>query len=157
MKKSIFMAAIITIASLLLISDSFAQFSGKGRGRNQGCIKNLNLTDAQQQKINDLRLTHQEEMIKLRSELDLKQLEVRKLFNNNDISRSKYLSAVDELSAVRNKLAQVRANHKMDIYEMLDNDQKKEFMNCPGFERGERRGFGDGEKGFRNNFRMRRG
>lgn len=151
------MGAIIAIASLLLISDSFAQFSGKGRGRNQGCIQNLNLTDTQQQKIKDLRLTHQEEMIKLRSEIDLKQLEIKKMFNNSDVSRSKYLSAVDDLSAVRNKLSQARANHKMDIYELLDDDQKKEFMNCPRFERGERRGFGEGERGFRNNLRMRKG
>jgi Spy/CpxP family protein refolding chaperone len=85
----------------------------------------LNLTDAQKDKIENLRFNHQKEMIDLRADLQLKMLEMRKLRSGENLSRDKMIDLTKEINEIRNKMSLARTNHQMDIYEVLDNTQKK--------------------------------
>jgi Spy/CpxP family protein refolding chaperone len=85
----------------------------------------LNLTDAQKNKIDDIRFNHQKEMIELRSILEQKKLELRKYRSSDEISRSKVISLTKEVNEIRNKISLARANHQMDIFEVLDSNQQK--------------------------------
>ena len=44
----------------------------------------LNLTEEQEDKIESLKLAHEEDMIKLKSNLDLKKLEIKKLRSSTE-------------------------------------------------------------------------
>ena len=85
----------------------------------------LNLTEEQDKKIADLILSHQEAMIKFRSELDLKELEIRKLKSNDNWSRSDMINITKDISEIKNEMAMEKANHQMDIYDNLDENQRK--------------------------------
>lgn len=88
-------------------------------------LEQLNLTDAQKDKIEDLRFNHQKEMIELRAKIQQKSLELRKLENNGNFNRSKMNNLVKEINEIRNNIALKIMNHRLDIYELLDDSQKK--------------------------------
>jgi hypothetical protein len=113
------------------IAENYAQEFGNEMRHMRSNIGRLNLNDSQKEKINELRLNHKEEMIELRSELELKQLELEKLKSSKNFSGSGYINAVKEISTVKSKMAEARAIHRMNIYDLLDDNQKKEFLSFP--------------------------
>jgi hypothetical protein len=61
---------------------------------------------------------------------------MKKLISSENISRAQMLSLTKELNVIKNEIALARTNHKMDVYEILDNNQKKIWMEQrKGFER----------------------
>jgi len=88
----------------------------------------LNLTDEQQKKVDEIKFAHQSAMIKYRADIDLKELELKKLMNSENISRAEMVKLTKEISTIKNEIALVRVNHKMDIYDLLDVNQKKVWM-----------------------------
>ncbi len=91
-------------------------------------FEKLNLTDDQKDKIDQLRLKNQEEMIDLRADMQKKRLAVKELQQKGSYSRSDYVDLVKNLNNSRDKINLARANHIMDIYELLT-DQQKEIFN----------------------------
>ena len=85
----------------------------------------LNLSEDQEKKIDGLRLSHEEAMIKFRSDLELKELEMRKLKLSEKLSRAEMINITKEISSVKNDMALARTNHQMDIYDLLDENQRK--------------------------------
>ncbi|MBK7629678.1 MAG: Spy/CpxP family protein refolding chaperone [Ignavibacteriales bacterium] len=90
--------------------------------------KQLNLTEEQEKKIESLRLSFEEKVIKFKSALELKELEMRKLKSSENLSRNDMINLTKEISAIRNDMALARTNHQMDVYELLDNAQRKVWM-----------------------------
>ena len=128
MKKSIFLIVFIGLVALGLHSKSFAQ--GKFYGDDfppppKHLIEKLQLSDAQKDKFDELFFNHQKRMIELRAELRGKILELKKYKSEGDLKRSKFIDLTKEINEVRNKMALARANHQMDIYELLDDTQRK--------------------------------
>lgn len=143
--KSTFL--IVTMMSLLVVSfvaDTSAQNRKFKRGdHGLRMIEKLNLTDDQQTKVDDLRIKHQKEMIDLRSDLEKAGLDLKELKNKKDFNRSDLLSQIEKMNNIKNKIALARANHHMDVYELLDDKQKEEWkdFNPEGMEK--RMGFHD--------------
>jgi Spy/CpxP family protein refolding chaperone len=121
----------IVFFTLFAANDIIPQRHGNNDRHDRTCINRLNLTDAQKEKFNDLHLSHKEKMIQLHSELELKQLDLEKLKSSESFSAQGYVNAAKEISAVESKIAEAKAEHRMDIYEMLDENQKKEFLSFP--------------------------
>ena len=90
--------------------------------------ENLNLTDEQEKKIQELRNSHQEVMIKYSADLDLKELELKKLKQNDNVSRNDLINLTKELSAIKNEIALEKVNHQMDVNENLNANKKKIWM-----------------------------
>jgi hypothetical protein len=88
----------------------------------------LNLSDEQENKIEGLRLSHEEIMIKLRADLELKELDMRKIRTSDKLSRSEMIRITKEISAIKDEIALARVNHQMDVYDNLDANQKKIWM-----------------------------
>lgn len=88
-------------------------------------IEKLDLTDAQQENIEKLRINHQKQMVDLRASLEKEQIAMKELLGKDDFSRSAYLAQQDKVAAARDKIQKAMANHQMDIYEQLNADQKK--------------------------------
>jgi len=129
MKNAIWLMAII-IAVAFVSQDNFAQkkFRQKGKEFREDFKKQLNLTEEQEKKIEQLRLAHQEQMIKLRSDAELKELEIRKLVSADNVTRSEMIKLTKELNAIKAEMELARVNHKMDVYDNLDANQKRLWM-----------------------------
>jgi hypothetical protein len=98
----------------------------------------LNLTDEQQEQVDILRLSHQKEMVDFKANLEKREIEMAELKNKGNYTREEFLSKINEIISARNKIALSFANHQMDIYQLLDETQKKEWNKFSG-NYGERR------------------
>lgn len=143
--KTKFLLALVTIFALSLFTDSFAQMERmKMRERMRDRIEEkLNLTDSQKAKIEELRVNHQKKMIDLKANLEKKEVELRALRNSDKLNRGDLMKLTKEINEIKNSMAVEMANHHMDIYELLDNNQKQLWR-----EMRPRLGMKDG-KGFR--------
>jgi Spy/CpxP family protein refolding chaperone len=127
MKKNIFLIIFLSLVINGLFSNSLAQgrYFGDEFPPPKHLIEKLQLSDAQQDKFEEFRFNHQKEMIDLRADLQQKILEFRKYLSSDNVSRNKVIGLTKEINEIRNKMALARANHKMDIYELLDDTQRK--------------------------------
>ncbi|HQF42320.1 MAG TPA: Spy/CpxP family protein refolding chaperone [Ignavibacteriaceae bacterium] len=126
MKK--FLIPLITVLVIVGFNQDLLAQRGQYQGRQyqrESNLEKLNLTADQKSKIESLRLANQEEMIKLRAELNLKELEMKKLKNTENFSRKDVLSLTKEINDIKNKMELARTNHRMDVYDLLDANQKK--------------------------------
>lgn len=124
-KKIVF----IVILSAFLVSQSlYAQEMREGKDRDQFKIhQKLNLTEEQQEKTDILKLAHQKEMVDLKANLDKRKIEMAELKNKGNYTREEFLSKTNEIISARNQIALSMANHQMDVYQILDETQKKEW------------------------------
>ena len=120
---------ILAILSALVISQYlFAQEMIQERHRDQLKIhQRLNLTDEQQEKVEVLKLAHQKQMIDLKANLEKKEVEMAELKNKGNYTREEFLSKTNEIISATNEIALSLANHQMDVYQLLDDNQKKEW------------------------------
>lgn len=129
---------IVVLTALFLITvvnqEMFAQKRGNWDRNNcrMNVKEKLNLTDEQQNKIESLRLAHQEKMIKYKADLDLKELEIKKLKSSDKMSRSEMLRIEKEINVIKNEMALERVNHQMDVYDNLDAKQRTIWSENPG-------------------------
>lgn len=124
----------VVIISVLVISqDIFAQETIiRKRDRNQMQFdRQLNLSIEQQEKIDVLKINHQKEMIDLKANLERKKLEMAELRNKGNYTREEFLNKTNEIISARNKIAIAKANHQMDIYQILDENQKRIWNKFP--------------------------
>jgi hypothetical protein len=125
---------IVVLAILLSITLVNQELFPQKREHRQGkdfrmeMKERLNLTDEQENKIESLRLSHEEAMIKLRADLELKELEMKKIRSGDKLSRSEMLRITKEISAIKDEMALARVNHQMDVYDNLDANQRKIWM-----------------------------
>ncbi len=143
MKKVSIIGGLILIVIIAAAVNFYPQKSDGPRGeRFRGkMIEKLKLTDDQKDKIEQLRIEHQKAMIDLRADMQKKSLALKELMRKGNYSRSDYLNLANDISSARDKIAAARANHRMDVYELLDDQQKKIFnempmMGGPGGQRG---------------------
>ncbi|MGQ9644481.1 MAG: Spy/CpxP family protein refolding chaperone [Ignavibacterium sp.] len=142
--KTKILLAVVTIFALSLFTDSFAQMERmkmreKMRDRME---EKLNLSDSQKAKVEELRVNHQKKMIDLKANLEKKKVELRALRDSDKLNRSDLLKLTNEISEIKNSMAVEMANHHMDIYELLDNNQKQIWREMrPEHEMRERKGF----------------
>lgn len=128
--KNLLFPVIILFVFFTINQNLFAQQNQRMERQNfrEDIKEKLNLTEDQQAKIEALRLTHEEEMIKLRNELELKELEMKKLNSKNTVSRDEVLELTRELSEIKGRIDIARANHRMDVYDLLDAEQRKVWL-----------------------------
>ncbi len=122
------MKRLFEIALVLIIASAFSFTAYAQRDMHRakaGFIKKLNLTDDQQDKMHALMEKHQKTMIDLKADLEKAVIDKRGLVRKGNIDRSKFLDAEDKITGIKNKISSERANHKMDIYELLTPEQKK--------------------------------
>lgn len=126
------LTGIAVILFIALISTQFVYGQMERRGMHQGSkhemmMEKLNLTDSQQEAIRDLHFNHQNEMIDLKADLEKKKLAMQELKSRGNYTRDEFLNKVKSISNAKEKNALAMANHKMDVYELLTDDQRKIF------------------------------
>jgi Spy/CpxP family protein refolding chaperone len=129
MKKLIFVFLVLfTAVSINQVGYSQKRDNPRSKDFRMDLKSQLNLSEDQEKKIEALRLAQEESMIKLRSDLELKELEIRKLKSSDKFSRSEIINLTKEINSIKNNMALTRVNHQMDVYELLDENQKKIWL-----------------------------
>jgi Spy/CpxP family protein refolding chaperone len=129
MKKLIFVFVVLFAAvSINQVGYSQKRDNPRSKDFRMDLKSQLNLSEDQEKKIEALRLAQEESMIKLRSDLELKELEIRKLKSSDKFSRSEMINLTKEINSIKNNMALTRVNHQMDVYELLDENQKKIWL-----------------------------
>ncbi len=109
MKKLIYALSISLLLPLLISVNGFAQPKEKMKMDFKGnMIEKLNLTDAQKDKIADLRSKNQKEMIDLRAELKKKEIDMRDLRKDPNLTREGLISEVKEINDIKDTRLQLQ-------------------------------------------------
>jgi Spy/CpxP family protein refolding chaperone len=127
MKRTLIITTLLVFFLALAGVFTFAQPERENRRDNnrQKMHEKLNLTDEQQTQIEKLRFTHQEKMIDLKADVEKKELGLKELQSIANFSRGDYIAKVEEIISSKNKIQLEKANHHMDVYELLDTEQKE--------------------------------
>jgi len=136
MKNSLIKAM---FAILITASLSPLIFSQSGDGWNLKRLESkLNLTDAQKNQIEKLRLDHQKAMVDLKANLEKARIESREVMSKDDFTRSEYLAAHNKMVKLREDIHLAAANHRMDVFELMNKDQRKILAEGRKFEKRQR-------------------
>ena len=136
------------LVGLSAYSQQGQQFRG-GMGKNPDKIGKAdcripNLTDEQQQKINDLRVKHIKDVTPLKNELGEKRARMRTLQSAEKPDLNAINKLIDEMAAVRAQIQKKAAAHKVEVASLLTDAQKVCFNAHQGrkFDKGMKRGGG---------------
>ena len=123
MKNSLVKAMLAILIAAFLFPLTFSQ---SGAGWNLKRIESkLNLTDAQKDQIEKLRLDHQKAMVDLKANLEKARIESREVMSKDDFTRSEYLTTHNKMVKLREDIQLAAAKHRMDVLELMNKDQRK--------------------------------
>lgn len=136
------------LVGLSAYSQQGQQFRG-GMGKNPDKIGKAdcripNLTDEQQQKINDLKVKHIKDVTPLKNELGEKRARMRTLQSVEKPDLNAINKLIDEMAAVRAQIQKKAAAHKVEVASLLTDEQKVYYNAHQGrkFDKGMKRGGG---------------
>jgi Spy/CpxP family protein refolding chaperone len=147
------------VLSGLVLSVSLMAQRGYGTGRyaqnRQGtgryCQAMPDLTDEQEQKINDLRTAHMKEMNSCRSDLSIKRAELQKLQTADNADMNKINSKIDEIGKIGTEMSKSRAAHLQKVRALLTDEQRVFFDSRHNRRKGPGMRMGrQGSQGFRD-------
>ena len=95
------------------------------------------LTPDQQDKMDAIRAAHLKEMMPLRTDLQLKEIELEALWRADEPDAKKIVAKVKEIGDIREKMEVVRINHMLDCRKLMTPEQLK-AMKKMGMGRGMR-------------------
>ena len=115
--------------------------------------KMLKLSDEQSSKFNDIKYQHQLSVIDIKSEMQKNQVNINKMMADNKVDADRLIDLTKANSKLQGNLKTSKTKMWLDIYNLLNEDQKevwtKTFNNFG--HRGNREGFGHGYGIGRNN------
>lgn len=123
--KNITIFSLIALMAVAGMTDALAQKRNFKKDRTQRICEELNLTEAQKSKMEEMKTKHQKEMIELKADLDKKKLDHKKLMKSDDLKRADVLKLTDEMNTIKNQISKARATHKMDVYDSLTKEQRE--------------------------------
>lgn len=107
------------------------------------------MTPEQLEKIDILRAAHLKEMSPLRTDLQLKEIELEALWRADEPDAKKIIAKVKEIGGVREKMEIARINHQFDMRKLMTPEQRK-AMKGMGMGRGMMgKGIGRGMRGMK--------
>jgi len=135
--KKLNLAGIAVILFIVLISTqiSYGQMERRGMHRDDHhkmMIENLNLSDTQKEAVEELSFSHKREMIDLKAAFEKDKLDMQELLSKGNYTRDDYLGKVKTINDAKEKIAFAKANHRMDVYDLLTEEQRKTFDETQG-------------------------
>jgi Spy/CpxP family protein refolding chaperone len=122
------------LATLVATSMAFAATAGNRRGgrgdgsgpRGDYAMTRLNLTDAQQKKIDALRDTHWTEIDRIHDEMDKIRDDIRAQWEKEKIDKSKIKSLHNKVQSLHQQVADARLKFRLAVYDILTPEQRKQ-------------------------------
>ena len=124
---------------------------GHGDGPGKAMMEELALTKDQLKKMDEMRSTHRKEMIPIRAQLQVKQIELNELFTS-DAAIGTINSKIDEISKLKTDMAKKKAAHRVAMRQLLTPEQREIWNSMPDM-RGKMGGHGKAmmERGMKMN------
>ncbi len=97
-----------------------------------------NLTDAQKEQIQTLRIKHLKEALPIETDIKVKELELGALWQVDKLDTKAIVAKVKEIADLRTKLELAKVNHRIEIYKILTPEQRKMLGREFGLGRGMR-------------------
>lgn len=86
----------------------------------------LDLDENTEKKIKDMQLNHKEEMIDYKSKIEKLELEIERILIEDRLDTRKLLSKYRELAHLREEIAIKKIEHKINIFNLIPEDKKKD-------------------------------
>ena len=109
------------------------QKAGKQMGKDRNM---LDLSDEQKAQMKEIRVAHLKETKELKNELEVIRLKQKHLMTAEKVDKNSIMDNVDRLSNIQNQLAKNQIDNKMEIREILTEDQLVLFMSHPKGKKG---------------------
>ncbi|MCX6168541.1 MAG: periplasmic heavy metal sensor [Ignavibacteriales bacterium] len=146
--------SIYFIGLLLLGSYSiFAQPAKEGPpfGQRGDRIKTaLKLTPEQEKKFDDLKYQHQQGVVDINAKIQKNRLELKKMIADGNIDDKKILQLVEDNSKLQGDIKYSATKHWLDVYKILNDEQKAIFTKFVSRMTDSRAGMGRMKAGMRN-------
>lgn len=134
---------ILSALALLIAVGAMSQRQDNNQGalvEKRGLKYIPDLTEEQMSKIDDLRTSHLEKMIKQKAKVQVLQSELRELEIAENADMVKINTKIDEISALKTMMAKERSAHRQDIRKTLTKEQQLYFDNHMAHMRGSHNG-----------------
>jgi Spy/CpxP family protein refolding chaperone len=126
MKKSIFAILVFAFISIS-IQSLLAQQRGNRTMKGKMAFQELNLTETQKEKFNEIRFTQQESEIEIEAALKKNRLELKKMLASNNFNESDLMRLIDKGNDLRASKQKSKVKMFLTMRNILDDDQKKIF------------------------------
>ncbi|MEE9553110.1 MAG: Spy/CpxP family protein refolding chaperone [candidate division Zixibacteria bacterium] len=136
-----FKSILTVFASILVLS---AVASAQPRGGMMMAADELELTDQQIERLEDLRYQHQKEMIGRQAAVKEAKLELRELMRKTDVSEKGALAKQERVLKAKAEVARAKLKHKLAARKLLTEEQ---FEKWKKMKRGKGHRRGSGMKG----------
>lgn len=147
-------SSLVVALALLLSMSMYAQY-GQGRhGERQGqrerqgergnFLEMLELSEEQEAKIEDLRLSHLENMLTNRNELDEKKAKLNSLSTEKTVDMKAINSLIEEIGTLKTEMMKEKEAHHQEIRKILTDEQRIKFDLHRSNRGGKGRGHGNG-------------
>ena len=137
----------ILVIALAIPDYAQAQDMKEARSGERKAIKaELNLSEEQQEQMEELRFSHEKSMISMRSKVQLEQLELKKLKRADEPNKKKIHAQIDKVGAAKTAISKTRADHQLEIRKVLTEDQYKIFRKGMHMKAERREGRRDGAR-----------
>lgn len=88
-------------------------------------IHSLDLDEGTLEKMKEARLDLKEELLELRNKNAKKRLEMEKVLMKDELDFNKILDIHDEISSIRQKMARMILENKIEMYKLIPEDKKE--------------------------------
>jgi len=140
----IFWLILLTLFSTTVLAERERR-AGQRQGRPD-MIGQLNLDDKQVSLLEQIRLQHERERIKLRAEIELKMLDIREEILKENLDEGKVKKLAKEVSAMKSRLEELKIEKMIELRKVLTPQQVKKAAVFMGFFMGERGPYEEGMK-----------
>lgn len=118
---------VLLISTIFFISINAQPKSKMPPPPPNGDFVKLDLTDAQKETMKELRFTHEEKLINLRSDMKKSELEIKRLLSEDNFTISEMKSLLDDKREIENKIEDERFNFWASVHNILDDTQKEKW------------------------------
>jgi Spy/CpxP family protein refolding chaperone len=129
---AIILAGVLFLGSNQLMSQKGREIQNCPKGAGNHC--NIpDLTEAQQKKIDELKLAHQKNMLQFKNQLNEKDARLQTLRTADKADMNEINKTIDEIGAIKTQIMKEKENHRQQVRSQLTDSQKVQFdMNQGG-------------------------
>jgi len=123
---AILLAGLLFLGSNQIMSQKGRNMECSQKGPGSQC--NIpDLTEAQQKKIDELKLSHQKNMLQYKNELAEKDAHLQTLRTADKADMNAINKTIDEIGAIKVQMMKEKENHRQQVRAQLSDEQKVQF------------------------------
>ncbi len=127
MKRSKYLSALILLVFMGTSAIIAQPMKGAQKAKKAKFVE-LNLSDQQEKQFEQIRFANEEKMIQLRSDIAKNKLEIKKLIASDNFNKSDLLNLTRKETELESQAKLARTEMWADVYEILNADQKKVWL-----------------------------